>query len=124
MIQVCLWMRVLTVSGVEVPWEMMSHLIENIGSDRPALEAIADLIHASESNTATIPAESYAVLCCQLFGLFCSALDSVDSDKGGQGGVVRHALCLLLKAYGVSLEDINASCLGQNGVAKLGGSTK
>jgi len=124
MIQVCLWMRVLTASGVEVPWEMMSHLIENIGSDRPALEAIADLIHASESNTATIPAESYAALCCQLFGLFCSPLDDMDPDEAGQEGNARHALCLLLKAYGVSLDDINASCLGQIGVAKQGGSIK
>jgi len=124
MIQVCLWMRVLTASGVEVPWEMMSHLIENSGADWPALEAIVDLIHASESNTAPIPAESYAALCCQLFGLFCSAVDNVDSDKGCQEEIARHALCLLLKAYDVSLDDINASCFGQNGVAKLGGSIK
>jgi len=97
---VCLWMRVLTISGVEVPWEMISHIT---GSKSPSLDAIVDLVHAVGSNKAAIPAESYAELCCEVFGQFCSALDTADTIPGHS---IEHALQLILKAYGVLPEDI------------------
>jgi len=93
-------MRVFTVSGVEVPWEMMSHIT---GSSSPSLEAIVDLLHAVGSNNASIPAESYAELCCEVFGQFCSALDTADDTRDDS---VEHALRLILKAYGVLPDDI------------------
>ena len=93
-------MRVLTISGVEVPWEMISHIT---GSKSPSLDAIVDLVHAVGSNKAAIPAESYAELCCEVFGQFCSALDTADTIPGHS---IEQALQLILKAYGVLPEDI------------------
>jgi hypothetical protein len=100
--RVCLWMRVFTVSGVEVPWEMMSHIT---GTNSPSLEAVIDLVHAVGSNNASIPAESYAELCCEVLGQFCSALDTADDiDRDS----IVHALQLILKAYGVLPEIITS----------------
>jgi hypothetical protein len=122
--RVCLWMRVFTISGVEVPWEMMSHIIGTIGSGSHTLEAIIDLIHAIGNNTASIPAESYAELCCEVFGQFCLALDL--NDHGTlelRRESVPTALRLLLKAYGVSQDDLYSSPLGL-GATKIQGSLK
>jgi len=101
--KVCLWMRVFTISGVEVPWEMISHIV---GSNPSPLESIVDLVHVVSSGNAAIPAESYANLCCEVFGQFCSALDTADDNPGGS---IEHALRLVLKAYGVSPDDIASS---------------
>jgi hypothetical protein len=93
-------MRVFTISGVDVPWETMSHIT---GTNPPSLEAVVDLVHAVGSNNASIPAESYAELCCEVFGQFCSALDTADDIDGDS---ILHAPQLILKAYGVLPEDI------------------
>jgi hypothetical protein len=114
--RVCLWMRVFTVSGVEVPWEMMSHIT---GSDSTSLEAIVDLIHAVGSNNASIPAESYAELCCEVFGQFCSALDTAGDIPQK---CIEHALQLILKAYGVLPDDVASLVPSSN--AKIQGSLK
>jgi len=116
--KVCLWVRVLTTSGVAVPWELISHVS---GSNPPSLESIVDLIHAVSSGNAAIPAESYAKLCCEVFGQFCSALDTADDKPGGS---IEHALRLVLKAYGVSPDDIASSLPITGSTAKVQGSLK
>jgi hypothetical protein len=109
-------MRVFTISGVEVPWEMMSYIT---GTKSPSLEAVVDLVHAVGSNNASIPAESYAELCCEVFGQFCSALDTADDISEDS---IEHALRLILKAYGVLPDDIS-SLIPSNNV-KIQGSLK
>jgi hypothetical protein len=112
-------MRVFTVSGVEVPWEMMSHIVGLSGSSSPSLEAIVDLVHAVGSNNAAIPAESYAELCCDIFNQFCSALETADDIPENS---IEHALRLILKAYGVLPDDILPLAPGSN--VKTQGSLK
>jgi hypothetical protein len=109
-------MRVFTISGVDVPWEMMSHIT---GTNPPSLEAVVDLVHAVGSNNASIPAESYAELCCEVFGQFCSALDTADTIPGHS---IENALQLILKAYGVLPDDIGSLVPTSN--VKMQGSLK
>jgi hypothetical protein len=114
-------MRVFTISGVEVPWEMMSHIVGLSGSNSPSLEATVDLVHAVASNNAAIPAESYAELSCEVFGQFCSALDTADHTPENS---IEHALRLILKAYGVMPDDIASSILVPGINVKVQGSLK
>jgi hypothetical protein len=109
-------MRVFTISGVEVPWEMMSHIT---GTNSSSLEAIVDLVYAVGSNNAAIPAESYAELCCEVFSQFCSALEIADDIPENS---IEHALRLILKAYGVLPDDI-ASLIPSNNI-RIQGSLK
>jgi hypothetical protein len=81
------------------------------------LEAISDLLSAVGSNTASIPAESYAELSYNLFGYLCIALknnnEAYDFNSAPQS--VRQGLLLVLKAYGVPLDDIKDTSLGSDG---------
>lgn len=111
-------MRVFTISGVEVPWEMISHIV---GSNPPPLESIVDLVHAVSSDNAALPAESFAELCCEVFGQFCSALDTAEGNPGGN---IEHALRLLLKAYGVLPDEMGSFLPIPGSTAKVQGSLK
>lgn len=82
-----------------------------------------DLFHAVGGNNTSIPAESYAELCCELFGQFCSALDKDNIDEVPADGV-HDALRLVLKSYGVSPNDVANSSLAGKHIAKVQGSLK
>lgn len=115
--KVCLWLRVLTTSSVEVPWEVLSHVVDLVKSQRLGLEAVSDLVSAVGSNTASIPAESYAELCCDMFGHLCVTIEhEIEGHELDLAeSCVRQGLLLVLKAYGVSPNEIKSTSLGSDG---------
>jgi hypothetical protein len=110
--KVCLWLRILTFSGVEVPWEMISHAIESVKCGVIPLEAVDDLLHAVGNNTTSIPAERLAELSCEMFCHLCSVSNkdkAQDSETMTiKSNSIRHGLVLVLKAHGVPIEEINS----------------
>lgn len=86
--RVCRWMRVLSYSGVEIPWELLLSLID-LQARSPAFtfdgsvggvsaEAKLDLVIAVNSNRAVIEPQTFANACSRL------AVD-VFSDVGRRG---------------------------------------
>lgn len=86
--RVCRWMRVLSYSGVEIPWELLLSLID-LQARSPAFtfdgsvrgvsaEAKLDLVIAVNSNRAMIEPQTFANACSRL------AVD-VFSDVGRHG---------------------------------------
>jgi len=63
----CRWMRVLSFSGAEVPWPILTRLIERQTSNTSSREASLDLVIAVNTNGAPIDSERFAALCCQMF---------------------------------------------------------
>ena len=86
--RVCRWMRVLSYSGVEIPWELLLPLVD-LQARSPAFtcddsaygasaEAKLDLVIAINSNRAVIEPQTFASTCSQLaIGVF--------SDVGKDG---------------------------------------
>jgi hypothetical protein len=83
--RVCRWFRVLSFSGVEIPWETLVQLI-NLSSEplsvtqdsqgdvksasRSNRKARLDLVIAVNANAAWIEPQEFAKLCCRMFAGF------------------------------------------------------
>lgn len=106
---------------MQVPWEVLSHVVDLVKSHTLGLDAVSDLVSAVGSNTASIPAESYAELCCDMFGHLCLAIehDIVGHELDLAESSVRQGLLLVLKAYGVSPDEIKSTSLGSDGDGTL-----
>jgi len=83
--RVCRWFRVLSFSGVEIPWETLVQIInlqakrlsviqESAGDLKEAfksdLDARLDLVIAVNANAAWIEPQEFATLCCKLLAGF------------------------------------------------------
>jgi hypothetical protein len=64
--RVCRWMRVLSFSGVEIPWPTLLELAERQGSGC-SVEAKLDLVIAVNANGAAIEPGRFAIICADLF---------------------------------------------------------
>ncbi|KIR32183.1 hypothetical protein I352_05415 [Cryptococcus deuterogattii MMRL2647] len=120
--RVCRWMRVLSYSGVEIPWELLLSLID-LQARSPAFtfdgsvrgvsaEAKLDLVIAVNSNRAMIEPQTFANACSRL------AVD-VFSDVGRHGKMVplelelvKRTMLLVLQAYGVPVDEVTETTLG------------
>lgn len=119
--RVCRWMRVLSYSGVEIPWELLLPLVD-LQARSPAFtcddsaygasaEAKLDLVIAINSNRAVIEPQTFASTCSQLaIGVF--------SDVGKDGKMeplelelLKRTMLLILQAYGVPVDEIAETTL-------------
>lgn len=112
--QVCLWLRVLAVSGVEVPWELVQHLSAHESIETLSLSTLRDLIAVMEANESHTGPEDYAAMSCHLL----SKLSAIFMNTPGafepvqvETDTLHHGLLLVLKAYGVPDEDTQATSL-------------
>jgi hypothetical protein len=64
--RVCRWMRVLSFSGVEIPWPTLLELAERQVSGC-SVEAKLDLVIAVNANGAAIEPGRFALVCADLF---------------------------------------------------------
>ncbi|WVF68781.1 hypothetical protein IAT40_003553 [Kwoniella sp. CBS 6097] len=109
----CRWMRVLSFSGVEVPWTVLINLVDLQATTRSGTDARGDLVIAIGANGAQIDPEGFARLCDRIGrGVF--------TEMGRGGGdtlsqieldLVRQTMLLLLRAYGVALDDVAQTSL-------------
>ena len=69
------WLRVLSFSGVEVPWSLVKQMAD-IGREQAlTMEARMDLIVSINANSTRIEPSEFAELCCRMF------VDSVEAQK-------------------------------------------
>lgn len=65
--RVCRWFRVLSFSGVDIPWEALTAIIRRQGKNLTSIEAKLDLIIAVNANGEPLSPASFAEICCQIF---------------------------------------------------------
>ncbi|OCF37304.1 hypothetical protein I316_01213 [Kwoniella heveanensis BCC8398] len=114
----CRWMRVLSFSGVEVPWTVLIDLVDLQATTRSSTDARGDLVIAVGANGAPIDAEGFARLCDRIGrGVFKEtgrsggdALSQIELD------LVRQTMLLLLRAYGVAVDDVAHTSLNTGGL--------
>lgn len=112
----CLWLRVLAVSGVEIPWETLQHMVDSQLASFSGWQSTLDIVIALESNTASTEPKAFADLCSNLVtSLAGTILDSLEEEVDASD-VLTPALRATLKAYGVSQIDLKDSVFSsQNG---------
>ncbi|WVQ73477.1 hypothetical protein IAR50_003049 [Cryptococcus sp. DSM 104548] len=116
--RVCRWMRVLSFSGAEVPWELLQVLIDQqteFGMDVPP-EASLDLVIAVGANGAPLEPRIFAGLCAKMA---TTVFNNVGPGLGGldrsEFELIKRTMILVLKAYGVVSEDVTDTILGGAG---------
>jgi hypothetical protein len=60
-------MRVLSFSGVDIPWSTLLKLTDLQSSTRSSVEARLDLVIAANANGAVIEADRFAAVCANMF---------------------------------------------------------
>ena len=69
-------MRVLAYSGVEIPWPLLTDLIQLQTLTSSSVDARLDLVIAVNANGAPIEPDHFAQLCCQMFINLAKSMDS------------------------------------------------
>jgi hypothetical protein len=107
--RVCLWNRVLALSGVPIAWEVFQHLFAHDGLNLPTLR---DLIAIVGANVSPIEVKDYASICCQLFGQLAMRLTTTAIEPAEiEADALHHGLLLVLRAYGTPEEDLEGTTL-------------
>ncbi|WVR06582.1 hypothetical protein IAU60_003614 [Kwoniella sp. DSM 27419] len=113
--RVCRWMRVLAYSGVEIPWPTLLDLVELQSNTQSGLDSKLDLIIAVGANGSPIEPEDFARLCDKIaMSLFedCTRTSGDRELSSSELDLIRQAVLLLLRAYGVPLDQIMRTSLG------------
>ncbi|OXG10991.1 hypothetical protein C366_06495 [Cryptococcus neoformans Tu401-1] len=120
--RVCRWMRVLSYSGVEIPWELLMSLVD-LQAGSPAFtfdgivggasaEAKLDLVIAINSNRAVIEPQTFASACSRLaVGVFCD-MGKHEKMEPLELELVKRTMLLILQAYGVPVDEVAETPLG------------
>lgn len=79
----CKWLRVLSFSGVEVPWELVTAIIDRHDVEGASLESQVDIVIAVNANMTRVEPTDFAKLCCRIFVTFAdgTALEGSASDN-------------------------------------------
>ncbi|ODN74054.1 hypothetical protein L202_07524 [Cryptococcus amylolentus CBS 6039] len=116
--RVCRWMRVLSFSGAEIPWELLQVLIDQqveFGVDVPP-EASLDVVIAVSANGAPLEPKTFAGLCSIMA---TTVFDNIGPGPGAlnrlEFELIKRTMVLVLKAYGVISEDVSDTVLGGTG---------
>ncbi|KAK8858838.1 hypothetical protein IAR55_003068 [Kwoniella newhampshirensis] len=111
--RVCRWMRVLSFSGVDIPWTLLLDLVDLQATMRSSLESRLDLVIAINANGQAIDAAGFAEMGAKVGGGVFKDMGAVGGDIMGQLelDLVRQSMLLVLRAYGVSLDDVAMSSL-------------
>nr|XP_019013028.1 uncharacterized protein I206_02525 [Kwoniella pini CBS 10737]OCF51809.1 hypothetical protein I206_02525 [Kwoniella pini CBS 10737] len=106
LIRVCRWLRVLSFSGVDVPWELLMDLVELQSTTRNEIDARLDLVIAIGANSTSLNPEAFAGLCAKMSnGIFQDIAES--KDVPGRLDLIRQFMLLCLRAYGVPIEEVS-----------------
>ncbi|WVO14301.1 hypothetical protein L204_101933 [Cryptococcus depauperatus] len=123
--RVCRWMRVLSFSGVEIPWEALLALVDQQATGNLSTrdksysvsEAKLDLVIAVGANCTPIEASKFIALCARVgTGIFTDISNNPDNLTDMDLDVVQRAMLLILQAYGVTVDDIIDTSFGSKGV--------
>lgn len=107
--RVCQWLRVLSCSGAEVPWETVTDMVELVAGADVANEARLDLISTIHSNTTPTDSKAFAQLCNRQLVRLGGALSFRPTDLELQ--MLRTNLLSILRAYGTTAADIAETSL-------------
>lgn len=107
--RVCQWLRVLSCSGAEVPWDIVTDMVELVAGADVANEARLDLISTIHSNTTPTDSKAFAQLCNRQLVRLGGTLSFRPTDLELQ--MLRTNLLSILRAYGTSATDIAETSL-------------
>nr|XP_019045323.1 hypothetical protein I302_05712 [Kwoniella bestiolae CBS 10118]OCF24253.1 hypothetical protein I302_05712 [Kwoniella bestiolae CBS 10118] len=118
LIRVCRWLRVLSFSGVEIPWNLLTDLVELQSTTRSETDARLDLVIAVGANGMIMDPEAFAGLCAKMGkGIFRDLGRGGASDSAGNElDLIRQTMLLCLRAYGVPLEDVTQTSISSHEV--------
>jgi hypothetical protein len=125
--RVCRWLRVLSCSGVEVPWESLTALLDLDSLAQLSHEARFDLVLAASVNSTPIAHDAHAQLVSRLFANVVASIEERRRDSIASGGfgpteeeidMLRTAMVAILRAYDVKADHIEASALYTESTAR------
>jgi hypothetical protein len=103
----------MAVSEVEIPWEVMSYLVDLVKTSDTNLATLQDLLVATTQNTTHLSADRFAGISGDLLQhLVRSIIELGTGPSAIKHEVFLQGLRMLLKAYGVPAEDVAATSLG------------
>ncbi|WWC96533.1 hypothetical protein V866_003401 [Kwoniella sp. B9012] len=113
LIRVCRWLRVLSFSGVEIPWNVLIDLVELQSTTQSEVDARLDLVIAVGANGMTMDPADFAGLCAKVGkGIFRDMGKVVDTSLAhNELDLIRQSMLLCLRAYGVPLDDVAQTSL-------------
>nr|XP_018262073.1 uncharacterized protein I303_05088 [Kwoniella dejecticola CBS 10117]OBR84231.1 hypothetical protein I303_05088 [Kwoniella dejecticola CBS 10117] len=110
LIRVCRWLRVLSFSGVDIPWELLMDMVElqSTSSTRNEVYARLDLVIAIGANGMPLDPEVFAGLCGKMTtGIFRDMANGGEAPLAENGlDLIRQCMLLCLRAYGVPTEEV------------------
>lgn len=110
--RVCQWLRVLSCSGAEVPWETVDDMVELVASADVSNEARSDLIATVYSNSTQTESKTYAQLCNRQLVRLGGALSFRPTEFELE--MLRINILSILRAYGTGRADISETVLRDN----------
>ncbi|CAK9780474.1 hypothetical protein CC85DRAFT_283464 [Cutaneotrichosporon oleaginosum] len=125
--RVCRWLRVLACSGVEVPWESLTALMDLDSLAQIGEESRSDLVLAAGVNSAPIAHDAHAELLSRLFANVVESLhkqqrddigDEIQAPSDIELDMLRTGMVAILRAYEVKVSDIETSALHNESTAK------
>lgn len=118
--RVCRWLRVLACSGVEVPWESITALVDLDSLAHLSDTARFDLVMATSANTTPIAIDAHAHLTSHVFASMVESIEYRHANGDGTAApepnkeeidMLRTSMLALLRAYEVTDDDIADSAL-------------
>lgn len=118
--RVCRWLRVLACSGVEVPWESITALMDLDSLARLSDTARFYLVMATSANTTSIAIDAHAQLASHVFANMVASIeyrhehhsDAATAEPHQEEiDMLRTSMLALLRAYEVTDDDIADSAL-------------
>ncbi|BEJ14085.1 hypothetical protein CspHIS471_0312590 [Cutaneotrichosporon sp. HIS471] len=125
--RVCRWLRVLACSGVDVPWESLTAVVDIDNLNQLNDEARFDIVLAASVNSTPIAHDAHAEFLSRLFANVVASIEDLQSDSVASGNtgpseeeidMLRTGMVAILRAYEVKTEDITASALHNENTAK------
>ncbi|GMK53787.1 hypothetical protein CspeluHIS016_0103730 [Cutaneotrichosporon spelunceum] len=119
--RVCRWLRVLACSGVEVPWESITAVLDLGNLSQLNGQAQFDLVLAASVNSTPIAHDAHAEFLSRLFANVVASIERLRQSDGPARGttvpseeeidMLRTSMVAILRAYEVKTDDIVASAL-------------
>lgn len=116
----CRWLRVLACSGVDVPWESLTALLDLNNLGQLSDDARLDLVLAASVNSTPIAHDAHAELISRLFANVVASIEERQRDNIASGALapkdeeidmLRTGMIAILRAYEVKAGDVATSAL-------------
>ena len=79
--RVCKWLRVLSFSGIEIPWPLINTMVDRQETQKSSLESRIDLVIAVNANSARTDPAAFARLCCRILTNFADDRFKVQHEE-------------------------------------------